>query len=295
MRLLPGDTIGLIAIARWVNPDILEDARRMISDWGYQVVLGETVSKKHHQFGGTDTERAADLQSMLDNPVIKCIIVLRGGYGIIRIIDQLDFTAFTLHPKWIVGFSDVTILHAHINDKLGLPTLHAPMPYSWSHNTTEAIISLSSALAGTPKPIRAAHHTLNKHGEVTAPLIGGNLSILYSLLGTRYGFSTVGKILVLEDLDEYVYHIDRMMTSLQLAGKLEHIAGLIIGGMTDMKDHTIPFGEDAASIIHRLTAHLQIPVAFGMPFGHIDDNQTLVLGNQARLQVTETGSVLTAL
>lgn len=295
MRLLPGYTIGLVAIARWVNPEIIEDACRMISEWGYQVVLGDTVHKKHNQFGGTDAERAADLQAMLDNPNIKGIVILRGGYGIIRLIDHLDFTAFTKHPKWIIGFSDVTILHAHVNDKLGLPTLHAPMPYSWMHNTPEALLSLQHALSGTPKPLQAPAHALNIRGDVSAPLIGGNLSILYSLLGTRYGFSTAGKILVIEDLDEYVYHIDRMMMSLQLAGKLDHIAGLVVGGMTDMKDHATPFGEDAETIIHRLTARLNIPVAFGMPFGHIDDNQTLLLGNMARLEVTATGSVLTAL
>lgn len=295
MRLIAGDAIGLVAASRWVQPEIIDEARKLITDWGYTVVLGDTLNKKHHQFGGTDAERAADVQSMLDNPHIKGIVIMRGGYGIIRIIDQLDFSVFTRHPKWIIGFSDVTILHAHINDKLGLPTLHAPMPYSWSQNTPEAIHGLRMALAGSPAPMLAQSHPLNVTGETQAPLIGGNLSILYSLLGTRYGFSTAGKILVLEDLDEHIYHIDRMMMSLQLAGKLEHLAGIIVGGMTEMKDHAIPFGEQAEEIIHRLTAHLHIPVAFGMPFGHIDNNQPLVLGNMAHLKVTAEGTVLTSL
>ena len=284
-RLSPGDTIGLVAIARWVEQETIDQAVQLFTSWGLQVVIGKSLHARYHQFAGTDAERAADLQHMLDAPDIHAICVMRGGYGTIRIMEYLDFTAFTNKPKYICGFSDVTVLHAHINDKLGLPTLHCTMPFAFSHNTPQAIDTMHKALFHAPDCMTADHHPLNKSGNCTAQLIGGNLSILYALLGTRFGFSTAGKILVLEDVDEYLYHIDRMLMSLKLAGKLDHIAGLIVGGMTDMKDNAIPFGETAEEIIQRHLAHLSVPVAFGLPFGHIDDNRAMILGGEVYLSV----------
>jgi len=205
---------------------------------------------------------------------------------------MLDFTDFMEQPKYLCGFSDVTALHAHINDKLGLPTLHCAMPFTFHHNTDAAIHSICNALMHTAEPVQAPAHPLNIQGSAKGILIGGNLSILYALLGTRYGFSTAGKILFIEDLDEFIYHIDRMCMSMKLAGKFDHIAGLVVGGLTDMHDNAQPFGSSAEEVIRSYAEQLGVPVAFGMPAGHLDDNRALVLGAEVRLEVNPSGSSL---
>lgn len=292
MHISAGDKIGLVATARWVDQETINDAVRVIQAWGCIPVPGNTLTARWHQFAGTDRERANDLQLMMDNPDIRAILCMRGGYGTIRILDMLDFTAFMQQPKYLCGFSDVTALHAHINDKLGLPTLHCAMPYTFHHNTDTAIHSIRQALMQAPEPVQAPAHPMNIQGAAQGILIGGNLSILYALLGTRYGFSTAGKILFIEDLDEFIYHIDRMCMSMKLAGKFDHIAGLVVGGLTDMHDNAQPFGFSAEEVIRSYAEQLGIPVAFGMPAGHVDDNHALLLGAEVRLEVSNAGSTL---
>jgi len=293
MAIKPGDKIGILSTARSIGKKELELADKLFRDWGLIPVYGNTINAQLNQFAGDDSLRTADLQNFLNDTEIKAIICARGGYGTIRIIDGIDFTGFMQHPKLICGYSDVTVLHAHINDKLGIPTIHSTMPFSFERNTNEAIKSLKDALFGNPQNIDFETHALNKTGTAEGILIGGNLSILYSLLGTKFGFSTGNKILFIEDIDEYLYHIDRIMMSLKLAGKLDYVSGIIIGGMTDMKDNKVKFGITAEAII---ASHLQlynIPVAYNFPAGHIDDNRALVFGRMVKLDVTDIASSLT--
>lgn len=292
MQLKPGDTIGLAATARWVDQELVAKAIALFGQWGLKIVCADNLTTRHHQFAGDDKIRIAAFQSMLDDASIKAIVMIRGGYGTIRIMDGLDFTHFTLHPKWICGFSDITVLHSHINDKLGLPTLHCTMPVSFEENTLESIDGLHTVLFNSNYTVDIPAHPFNVNGNATASVIGGNLSILYGLLGTKYGFSTAGKILFLEDIDEYVYHIDRMCMAMLHAGKFNHLAGVIIGGFTDMKDNAVPFGETAYEIIHRYVQPLQIPVCFGYPAGHQSDNRPVIMGAEATLTVGNTGATV---
>lgn len=282
-----GDTIGILSTARWIDEKELATSDAIFRSWGLNPVYGNTISARENQFAGNDDLRAQNLQSFMDNPEIKAIVCARGGYGTIRIIDKLDFTGFMEHPKFICGYSDITVLHAHINDKLGLPTVHSTMPFSFERNTDAALSTFKSILFGSPASITTNTHSLNKQGVAEGILIGGNLSILYSLLGTKFGFSTGHKILFFEDIDEYLYHIDRMLYSFKLAGKLDFVKGVIVGGMTDMKDNKVKFGTTAEEII---AAHLEpynIPVCYAFPAGHIDDNRALLLGSKVRLTVGE--------
>jgi len=288
MKLQEGDSVGILSTARAIDFSEIELADALLRSWGYKPVYGNTIGLKHGQFAGTDAERSADLQTMLDDASMKAILFARGGYGSIRILDRIDFTGFLKYPKLLCGFSDVTVFHAHVNDKLGLHTVHSSMPYSFPGNTIEALDSLRNILSGDYRVIETAGNYLNIAGEASGVLIGGNLSILYSLLGTRYGFNTAGKILFIEDIDEYLYHIDRMMMSMQLAGKLKDLKGVIVGDFTDMKDNKVPFGKTAEEIINSYIEPLGIPVCYKFPSGHIADNRALVLGRQIQLKVGET-------
>ncbi|MFN0275700.1 MAG: LD-carboxypeptidase [Chitinophagales bacterium] len=286
-QLKKGDRIGIVSTARSIEFSEIVLADQLLKEWGFIPLYGKTIGMKQNQFAGTDDERAADLQAMLDDKSIRAILFARGGYGTIRMIDKLDFTKFMEHPKWLSGYSDITVLHAHVNDKLGLPTIHSTMPYSFPRNTEGAIQSLKNILLGNFPTYQVEPHALNIPGEAEGELIGGNLSILYSLLGTKFGFNTAGKILFLEDIDEYLYHIDRMMMSLQLAGKFAGLKGIMFGGFTDMKDNKVPFGSSAEEIIYDHVQNLGIPVCFLFPCGHIDDNRALLLGKRVKLTVGE--------
>ncbi|MFI5172402.1 MAG: LD-carboxypeptidase [Chitinophagales bacterium] len=289
MLLKKGETLGILSTARWQEEEELKLSNDFFREWGLKTVYGKTIKARHDQFAGDDDLRTSDLQQFLDDPSISAIICSRGGYGTIRIIDKIDFTAFVQRPKFICGFSDITVLHTHISDKLGISTIHSTMPICFSSNSTESIQTLKNVLFGLPNPYEIPAHPLNKTGEAEGILAGGNLSILYSLLGTRFGFSTSGKILFLEDVDEYLYHIDRMMMSLKLAGKLENIKGLIVGGMTEMKDNLVKFGKSAQEIISEHVTNLNIPVCFGFPAGHQDDNRALYMGSKTKMRVGSDG------
>ncbi len=268
----------------------LQPALDLFKNNGLEVVFGKNLFGSEHQFSGTDGERAADLQQMLDDPSVKAVISARGGYGTMRIIDMIDFTTFRKHPKWIIGYSDITVLHSHIHN-FGIETLHATMPINFDKHP-EATATLLAALAGEKLSYAVGAHALNKTGEAAGPLVGGNLSLLYALTGSVSDISTKGKILFIEDLDEYLYHIDRMMLNLKRSGKLEGLAGLVVGGMTDIKDNTVPFGKSAEEIIIDAVKEYNYPVCFNLPAGHIGRNLALVLGRKMKLVVTNDGSTL---
>jgi muramoyltetrapeptide carboxypeptidase len=281
-----GDKIGLISTARKISVDELSQAIEVIKKWGVEPIFSKNIFQEHHQFAGTDDERKADLQDMLDRQDIKAILCVRGGYGTVRIVDGLNFETFKKHPKWLAGFSDITVLHSHIH-KLNIASLHSTMPISFNTNTQESIESLKKGFFGESLSINCNAHHLNRKGECQAQVIGGNLSILYSLIGSSSDINTAGKILFLEDLDEYLYHIDRMMMNLKRSGKLNHLKGLIVGGMSKMNDNNIPFGKTAEEIILDAVSEFDYPVCFNFPAGHIGDNRTLKLGQVAQLKIEE--------
>src|ERR1019366_2108550 len=284
--LKKGDKIGIVACARKISPKEINPAIEIFKKWGLQVVLSENLFNSAHQFSGTDEERTEDLQTMLNDASVKAVISARGGYGTMRIIDKINFTEFKKHPKWIIGYSDITVLHSHIHN-FGIETLHATMPVNFTKNA-EALESLRKALFGENLNYEVEGHPLNRKGNAEAELIGGNLSLLYALTGSISDLDTKGKILFIEDLDESLYHIDRMMMNLKRAGKLSHLAGLVVGGMIDMKDNTIPFGKTANEIILDAVKEYNYPVCFNFPAGHVDKNFALFFGRKIKLEISET-------
>jgi muramoyltetrapeptide carboxypeptidase len=284
--LKPGDKIAIVATARKVSPSEMDAAITKFREWGLQVVTGPHLFGADNQYSGTDEERAADLQMMLDDKEIKAIICARGGYGTVRIIDRLNFSLFEQYPKWIVGYSDITVLHSHIQIQFEIETLHATMPINFPDEGTEAAVeSLRKALFGEQLEYTIDSHPLNKQGNVSGVLTGGNLSILYSLNGTPSDIQTDDKILFIEDLDEYLYHVDRMMINLKRSGKLSGIKALLVGGLTKMNDNTVPFGRQAEQIITEYASGAGIPVCFNFPAGHIADNRALILGREIQLNI----------
>jgi muramoyltetrapeptide carboxypeptidase len=289
--LKPIDKIAIISTARSIDEEKLAYAKTIFTSWNLEVIEAPNLRAVHHQFCGTDEQRRSDLQWALDNDEIKAIICFRGGYGTVRILDNIDFSKFIKNPKWIVGYSDVTALHNKIT-QLGISSLHATMPVNFKENTSEALSTLKNALFGVNYSIECPASSNNKLGTAKGKLVGGNLSMLYSLSGTKFDLDTNGKILFLEDLDEYLYHVDRMFWNLKLSGKLEHLKGLIIGGMTDMNDNTVPFGKNAIEIILEAIKDYNFPVCFDFPSGHIDDNRTLILNKEWQLEVSKEGTSL---
>ncbi len=283
--LIKGDKIGIVACARKISREEIEPAISILKSWGLEVVLSKNLFHSDNQFSGTDAERAEDLQTMLDDDSVKAIISARGGYGTIRIIDKIDFANFKKNPKWIIGYSDITVLHSHIHN-FGIETIHATMPINFEKNK-DATESLRKALFGENLIYETEKHILNKNGTAEGELVGGNLSLLYALTGSVSDIDTKGKILFIEDLDEYFYHIDRMMINLKRAGKLNDLTGLIVGGMTDMKDNTISFGKNAEEIISDAVKEFNYPVCFNFPAGHIDKNLALIFGRKIKLSVGE--------
>lgn len=282
--LKKGDTVAILATARKIDVSTLQPGIKLLESWGLKVILGKTIGLDQNQLAGADWQRATDFQEMLDNPSVKAIWAAKGGYGTVRIVDRLDFSNFKKNPKWIIGFSDVTVLHSHIN-RLGFGTLHAMMAISTPSATTAAKESLRKALFGEKLSYTIPHHSFNKLGQAKGELVGGNLSVLYSIQGSVSEVDFKDKILFLEDLDEYLYHIDRMMMNLKRNGSLKKLKGIIIGGMTSMNDNDIPWGKDALEIIQEIVKDLDIPVAYNFPAGHIKDNRALILGKTITLEV----------
>ena len=281
--LKKGDTVAIVATARKNIDDNLQFATDLLNSWGLNVKIGSTIGLDLNQLAGTDEQRAKDFQDQMDNQNIKAIWCVRGGYGTVRMIDLLDFTKFKQHPKWVIGFSDVTVLHNHLNT-MGFKSIHAIMPVS-SKATEEAKESLRISMFGEKLSYTIDSHAMNRIGKASGELVGGNLSILYSLLGSKSAINCDDKILFMEDLDEYLYHIDRMMINLQRNGCLESIKGIVVGAMTKMKDNDIPWGKDALQIIEDVTKKYNIPVMYNFPAGHIQDNRALIMGNKVSIEI----------
>ncbi|OIQ19268.1 MAG: LD-carboxypeptidase [Flavobacterium sp. MedPE-SWcel] len=291
--LQKGDTIGILSTARKLTLDQLAPAIQLLESWGLSVTIGKTIGlDNNNQLAGTDEERAADFQDMIDNPNVKAIWCAKGGYGTVRMVDGVDFTGFKKNPKWLIGFSDVTVLHSHINN-MNIPTLHSIMCLTMPSATPQAIDSLRMALFGEKLAYNIEPHPYNNQGTTQGELVGGNLSVLYSIIGSRSEVDYSDKILFIEDLDEYLYHIDRMMMNLERNRYFNKVKGIVIGGMSSMNDNTIPWGHDALEIIKDITAPYNIPICFNFPAGHIDDNRTLVLGTTITLNVNDTDTTIT--
>ena len=282
--LREGDKIAIVSTARKIENREIKDSLSIIKNWGLVPVIGSTIEKAEHQFAGSDQDRAVDFQNMLDDPEIKAIWCARGGYGTVRIIDQIDFAKFMKHPKWIIGYSDITVLHSHIHN-LGVATIHAPMPVDFHRGTKTAIDAFKATVFGDSEGYSVETSKKNILGKASGQLVGGNLSILYSLCGSESAIDTTGKILCIEDLDEYLYHIDRMLQNLKRNGYFDNLAGLIVGGMKKMHDNNIPFGKKSKQIILDIVKTYDFPVAFKFPMGHIEDNRALVFGAEASLEV----------
>lgn len=286
-QLKQGDKIGLIAPSRKVTLNDIEGSVRLLESWGYQVVFGKNLFYEQNQFAGTDHERAQDVMQMMQDPEIKAILCARGGYGTVRLLEHLKPEIMKQNPKWLIGYSDITVLHSYFNKVLNCATLHATMPVNCNEITSASGTWQQLKVIFNNKPLEymESSHAFNKPGVSEGELVGGNLSVLFSLRGTFCDIDTDGKILFLEDLDEYLYHIDRMMMNLKLGGKLKNLKGLIIGGMTEMKDNTIPFGKTAYEIVADAVKDYNYPVMYDFPAGHCEPNLPLIFGRNVQIEV----------
>lgn len=288
--LKQGSKVAIAAPARCVTPEEMAFAIHWLKEQGFVPVYDDRLFAVHHIFAGDDDFRASVFQEYLDNEEIEAIWLARGGYGSIRIIDKLDFTKFLQHPKWIAGFSDSTVIHGKLQ-RLGVPSLHSPMPFYFANKTEEAKQSLFNALTGKCLHYEFPANLLNRLGKMEGEIVGGNLSVLMGMNGSDIFPETDGKILFIEEVDEYIYHIDRMMRGLKRAGKFAHLKGLIVGGLTQIKDNTHPFGQTAEEVIAEAVSEYDYPVCFGFPAGHFDDNRVLVFGQKSRIEITKSQSV----
>ncbi len=284
-----GDKIAIVAPAGKIANDKISPAIQTLESWGLKVITGEHLHGAYHQFSATDEERTADFQKMFDDESVRAILCARGGYGSNRIIDILDFEKFTKSPKWIIGFSDITVFHSHIHSNFQIETIHGTMMAGLndSEENNPGIDSLRTALFGRKLNYQFKAHPLNRKGNTEGILIGGNLAILCSLIGTPSDIQTDGKILFIEDVGEYLYRLDRMMWQLKRAGKLNNLVGLVVGGLTEMKDSETPFGKIAHEIIKECVEEYDYPVCFDFPAGHQDDNRAMIFGREVRLEVNE--------
>ncbi|HEV9035313.1 MAG TPA: LD-carboxypeptidase [Puia sp.] len=294
--LRPGDTIGITCPAGFMTREKALTCIGTLETWGYRVREGRTLGgDSDNYFSGTDEQRLDDLHAMLADPGIDAILCGRGGYGLSRIIDRVDFSAFCQKPKWIIGFSDITVLHAHLFTNYKIATLHAPMAGAFNDGCadTPGVLSLKRVLAGEPMSYTCAPHPFNRTGYTRGILVGGNLSLLAHLVGSVSDIDTKGKILFLEDVGEYLYNIDRMLRQLKRSGKLDHLAGLVIGGFTETKDTMRPFGATVEDIIREVVKEYAYPVCYGFPVSHGIENVALKIGTEYTLTVAPGSTALT--
>ena len=266
-----------------------------LQQWGYRVKIGATLGgDSDNYFSGTDEARLADLQQALDDPDVKAILCGRGGYGLTRIIDCIDFVRFRERPKWIIGYSDITLLHSHLEARFRIASLHAPMAAAFNEGGAEGpyVQSLRLALEGKDLSYACAPHAFNRPGQISAPVTGGNLALLAHLAGTDSAVPMEGKILFIEDVGEYLYNIDRMIRQLQRSGRLDRLAGLIVGSFTEGRDTTRPFGATAEEIIRDVIKEYDFPVCFGFPVGHDGRNVALKTGVSHQLSITDENVTL---
>ncbi len=288
--LQPGDTIGMVCPSGFMPKEKMQTCIDTLINWGYRILPGKTLGSQYNYFSGTDKERTDDLQSMMDNKKMKAIFCARGGYGLGRIIDDLDFKNFKKHPKWIIGFSDITVLESHLFAQYKIASLHAPMAAAFNDGGFENkyIQSLKEALIGRKANYNVDGHMLNRSGKCKGKLVGGNLSLLANLIGTPSGINMKNKILFIEDVGEYIYNVDRMLYQLKRSGQLAHLRGLIIGRFSDMKDTTVPFGEDTFSAINDIIKEYDYPVCYDFPVSHDEENYALKIGVDYKLHVSKT-------
>jgi muramoyltetrapeptide carboxypeptidase len=284
--LKKGDKVAITCPAKKL-PGPMADAVALLQSWGLEVILGETIGASYHQFAGDDELRARDMQRFIDDDSIKAIFAARGGYGTVRMIDKVDFSRLATNPKWLIGFSDITLLHTHIYHNYGLQTIHGQMPINIPDASSASLTSLKRALFGYEVTYQFDSHGLNRSGDTSGVVIGGNLSLLISALGSVSDPDYNGKILFIEDVGEYLYAVDRMMHTLNRAGKLKKLAGLMVGGFTDIKDNDIPFGQTIPQIIMEVVKDYDYPVCFDFPAGHIPNNHAIILGARMHLHVAQ--------
>ncbi len=291
--LQKGDKVAMVAPAGLITPDLVSRAIKVFEEWGLEVLKGAHIFAQHFQFAGTDEQRLLDLQNALDDSEIKAVICARGGYGCMRIADKINWRKFMDEPKWVCGFSDITVLHSAIHN-LGIYSAHTLMPLNMAKLQSKApqVLKLRELLFQGQISYKLPAHILNRNGRSKGLLVGGNLSLLYALNGTRFDIDLNDRILFLEDVGEQYYHIDRMMQGLRLAGKFEKLKGMIIGGFSDMSDNKRPFGKTPEEIIADIVKEYDYPVAFGFPAGHIEENYPLVLGSETSLTATESGVII---
>lgn len=278
------DTIGITATASYISKKDIQRSIQIIENWGFKTIISNIIGKQFHQFAGTDEDRLTEFQKMLDNPEIRAIFCARGGYGTVRIIDNIDFSKFIKQPKWIVGFSDITVLHSHINTVYGIQTIHGPMPKTFPKDQISNDF-LRDALKGKLRHYSIKSHKINILGKSEGLLTGGNLSIIHTLIGSSSDFNPGNKILVIEDVGEYLYNIDRMLWGLRRAKDISTLAGVIVGNISDTKDNETPFGKTAMEIIHEHFSSYNIPICFNFPTGHDSVNYPLYLGKHMEMEV----------
>ncbi len=294
--LKKGDLIGMVCPAGHMPKSRMRTCIRVLrEEWGFRVREGRTLGAGGNYFSGTDDERLSDLQEMLDDPEVKAVLCARGGYGVGRIIDRVDFTRFKKNPKWVVGFSDITVLHAHIHRRCGIATLHAPMAGAFNAGGWKgaSVDSLHRALTGKRARYASDPHAYDRQGVAIGPLIGGNLALFSHLVGSVSEPDTEGCILFLEEVGEQLYNIDRMLYQLKRAGKLKDLAGLIVGGFTECRDTDRPFGKAVYSIVQDVLSGYGYPVAYGFPVSHGKENMALKVGCVHELRVSGSTTILT--
>ncbi|MDX1650908.1 MAG: LD-carboxypeptidase [Brumimicrobium sp.] len=282
--LKKGDTVAILAPAKAIEEAHIERAKTLWQNAGFKVLVSENCLGSHHYFSGTDAERTTDFQRAIDDEKVRAIICARGGYGCIRILDRINWASFLEDPKWVLGFSDITIFHQKLA-KLGVCSVHSTMPLNYKENSSEAIETMFDVTQGKKVTFQWESSPFVKKGRTEGALIGGNLSVLCGLIGTKDMPDYTDRILFLEEVGEHLYAVDRMFYQLEKSGILDGIRGLIVGGFTNMKDTEVPFGSCLEEIINKHFQYRNIPVAFGFPAGHIDDNRALLLGSQALLEV----------
>ena len=285
--LKKGDKIGIVSLAGKCDKKHLKTAIEIFNSWGLKTEQGKYLFNYENQFASSDKNRVADLNSMIENNEIKSIISLRGGYGSVRLLEKINYTKLENTPKWIIGFSDITAIHSAIAIKSNICSLHATMPVNFDNTHINSLNTLHKALFGEKLEYTIQNHKLNRKGKAKGELVGGNLSVLYSLRGTNYDINTDNKILFIEDLNEYMYHLDRIMMNFKLGGKLTNLKGLIVGAFTDMQDNETKFGKNAYEIILDAVKEYNYPIIFDFKAGHIKENNALILGQEIEINISK--------
>ncbi|MBI5539761.1 MAG: LD-carboxypeptidase [Bacteroidia bacterium] len=285
-NLSAGDSVAIVAPAGFINPEQVSASIEILNSWGLKVVLGKNFYSKHFTFAGTDEQRLKDFQEAIDNPEIKAVFCARGGYGVIRILEKLDWSKFTKQPKWIIGYSDITVIHGCLNNFLNISSVHGPMPINFDKLKEEksSLNSLKKLLFGDEIKYSLPNNNNIQPSNFEGKLIGGNLSILYSLRGTKYDFSSKENILFIEEIGEYMYHIDRILQNFKLGNKFSDLKGIIVGGFTEIKENDLPFAYSLLEILNEVTEN-KIPIVTGLSAGHITPNLPLILGSNLKVKI----------